>query len=1320
MKKQNKLISFIFAIVIILTLFIPNTLQANTSSDSFNESIVSAISIKETITGLAPFDNNNNVGNDSSPNNNIVRSFDNINYTLEYITQLKNNNPISDANLCIEFILPCTKNIATFDLNTMTWLVDSKIEEKNGMQILTGKRFLQNNSEDNAIPGEGTLSVGIKVQAAPNGTKIQPEFKLYMEGNNVSEAQIIKSEEITVSAAPKYNVQLRRNSYVNYRGYYDPSTGTGSLEKNDNSIHGRMQGYAITIQLYNDSASKGLKGIEIPQGNIEFDITFKEETSLDGSSDLTFTEGYTPYFWDYNENTGRQTGFAERIMYWRGDPRSYTGNLISPYGGGNRTVTHNKCYYGGDWDISQIDVNKYHVIINNYEFSPEFIFPTTNVENLSSVKSYGLNIGCFSAGYFQAICAFPDNVQNTTNIYMTVETSNFKSSSISNQAGIDVYSSDNKVTTNITLYPPGSISKSIQLLTAKSEWMETASNWNTDAKGSMFVGEPFLARLNVSQSNYDSIQSYNTLFKFDDKGLEPTPDIYHSSTTWRATESYGQVTILFAAKPDKTGWKNYSEMIVAQEEDLIYFKTLEELLNKGYTPIGALVEGRNANVLEGVHNYLKIKLKDDAAIKQTFGMVTNLRAWTDKITFSYANLEYDFQNNTYPKINTTDKYVANYPIPTGTVNTTSYVKTEYDENGEVIPGTHAGGYLNGNTILCIDYKAELTKTIASLSPDGSIKTIFDMDANERIIKYNITPKTIMKANSSGNKTTTLYIIDNLPKDLKYIEGTSFWNNQPLEPTITINSDGTSKLEWILKDVIVGTQLNPIEFDCIIGKAGTNQDVQNNQIISNTATITGESDKRNHSLQNNNISTVSFNVIKLNAISISKTTNTPYINLGQDFNFTLKYANNSENALPNSKIYDILPYKNDGRDSDFEGFYKINNITINFINAPKTFNDFVNNNHIVGYTTNKNIPVNDFSTISAINNWTEITNKSINTTNKTITYSNLPENITGLIFNMNLEGLEYIEITINITPTGNQEEGDIYVNDFYQYSNGQIEQVHSNHVVVQVYGHLDITKIWQDDNNKYNTRPNNLDITIFQDGNKYKTITLNSNNTIENFSYKWTQKVENIPLFDTLGNPHIYEIQEDYSNINSNFYYDAIYDQKTLTVTNIGVWIKNNSLPEYFISVSKDIINNDNQLISTEDLEKIKLNTNDIFEFPIILKELNRTITNNGTFLVETYSGYSGNEYHGIVTKDKQLIFRNIPAGKYEISEESVQYFKFVDIKEIDKSENALFTKENGKYYITLSILHENNEFVEVKIINKIDNFRLYNKAINKENLFKMP
>ena len=112
--------------------------------------------------------------------------------------------------------------------------------------------------------------------------------------------------------------------------------------------------------------------------------------------------------------------------------------------------------------------------------------------------------------------------------------------------------------------------------------------------------------------------------------------------------------------------------------------------------------------------------------------------------------------------------------------------------------------------------------------------------------------------------------------------------------------------------------------------------------------------------------------------------------------------------------------------------------------------------MVGYTDTYGINVEDFLAISSVRSWIEIPNKSIDLNNKIITYTGLPENVTGLIFNMSLEGLEYIEITLNISPTGQQKEGDIYINGFYQYSAGQSEQVHSNHVSVQVYGHLDIT------------------------------------------------------------------------------------------------------------------------------------------------------------------------------------------------------------------------------------------------------------------------
>lgn len=36
-----------------------------------------------------------------------------------------------------------------------------------------------------------------------------------------------------------------------------------------------MYGYSITLQLYNDNIDKGMKGIEIPTGDITFDIDLK-------------------------------------------------------------------------------------------------------------------------------------------------------------------------------------------------------------------------------------------------------------------------------------------------------------------------------------------------------------------------------------------------------------------------------------------------------------------------------------------------------------------------------------------------------------------------------------------------------------------------------------------------------------------------------------------------------------------------------------------------------------------------------------------------------------------------------------------------------------------------------------------------------------------------------------------------------------------------------------------------------------------------------------------------------------------------------------
>lgn len=52
------------------------------------DAYVSGFKVKEQKDGVGPFDKDDDAGNDSSDDNLIVRSFDDINYTLEFTTAL--------------------------------------------------------------------------------------------------------------------------------------------------------------------------------------------------------------------------------------------------------------------------------------------------------------------------------------------------------------------------------------------------------------------------------------------------------------------------------------------------------------------------------------------------------------------------------------------------------------------------------------------------------------------------------------------------------------------------------------------------------------------------------------------------------------------------------------------------------------------------------------------------------------------------------------------------------------------------------------------------------------------------------------------------------------------------------------------------------------------------------------------------------------------------------------------------------------------------------------------------------------------------------
>ena len=90
-------------------------------------------------------------------------------------------------------------------------------------------------------------------------------------------------------------------------------------------------------------------------------------------------------------------------------------------------------------------------------------------------------------------------------------------------------------------------------------------------------------------------------------------------------------------------------MAEAQEEDLVYFSSIDELTSKGYICIGVLFEVRGVALSnhEGSSLYTQAKVKQDSSlIGHTFATVNNVKAWINNIDFSWLNQEMKYDSST--------------------------------------------------------------------------------------------------------------------------------------------------------------------------------------------------------------------------------------------------------------------------------------------------------------------------------------------------------------------------------------------------------------------------------------------------------------------------------------------------------------------------------------------------------------------------------------------------------------------------------------------------------------------------------------------------
>lgn len=280
---------------------------------------VSKLKLTGWTTGTAPFDKDNERGDDNGPNNNIVRSFDTVTYDYDYtVTPDSTMDYYKRTRVGFRFELPYPSNKVAFATDQMQWVdrtpgYEPKLttETINGTpaQVYTCYRLLEPTSQTPTVnPGTSAISLAVAVKAAPHGYKFHPTVKAWTvwdktnPTNTGTHKQVEDSpKDVTVSAKLALNVSMKFT--VQGTSTYDFNTGDATAP---NKGRGKVKGRQLHVQVMTSmrwpNRAKGLKGIEAPSGNIGYRLNvsnvFKDDD--DKHTKHKGEKQWQPILWDRN------------------------------------------------------------------------------------------------------------------------------------------------------------------------------------------------------------------------------------------------------------------------------------------------------------------------------------------------------------------------------------------------------------------------------------------------------------------------------------------------------------------------------------------------------------------------------------------------------------------------------------------------------------------------------------------------------------------------------------------------------------------------------------------------------------------------------------------------------------------------------------------------------------------------------------------------------------------------------------------------------------------------------------------------------------
>lgn len=1145
---------------------------------------ISSSVVIQTKTGVGPFDSDDTPGNDSSEDNDIIRSFDQITWTAESTFILKNSGTEGKYNggyIYVEGVLPEElKEIVVWDTDSMGWAQDVVLSEDK----LTFTAKYHMTEDEVTVPGKQTLVFVAKVLGAGNGTKIKPDIKVWLNGNNDEDkVSVTGINEVTVSSAPNYNIKLVRNNYCSKRV---------TVDYESQEMTGRMYGYSVILQLYNKDSTKGLKGIEFPSGDFNFDIDLNlTRTDVNTKVSEDITDKSTPLLWNYKINVNGLKGvISDRTMQWLNGDEEH--NLRDSPWGMATSNRKNSIYNSGNISMIQ-NGSKISVTISDYKF--DGTFPKYNGEYNENTIIYGENIGCFSAGYFQILV--PDNeetIMEDKNYYLTVSDSNLNAKSLTSQETTTqaITTDDSNTVTHVRL-KKGVYGHFVDFSQISGYPLVGLTNRGRGGDTVMTLGNIFKTNLVASVGN-DSDEEYyiysvNQMYKFDGDAFEP----YSDKITFTATSGFS-FNAYYLTKKDGTNWNSQEEMnnTVELTEFNIYKNKAD--IPEGYICVGLFFESKSSGMWKPIWNTISVnmKIKETAKINQTYGMTIATMIWDkeNELDRSIYTIEKNIDFSTYPK----------YAYNAGQM---PYVKTEYNEDGSIVKGTHSGSYIYGNTVYVVG--ASQSVEIESIDDDGNTKINYDLGKNEYDVRYKISPNLSSENTNINIEGVTITLVDTLPEGLNYVAGSSNYG----DPEITENSDGTTTLVWQIHDCGVGQDITPLQFLAHIDEESSNGKQYTNKVV-----ISADKIGNNKEIYRTDSTTIQ--IINLSSHRLYKISETPVVELNEEIRYTLSYKNNTDYKISDFQLLDILPYNGDDRGTNYNGTYTLSKLVIT---QESSSGEILSNDNLqIFYTDDENVRTTVTSKDENLaDGWNKTVSQDINAfvtaialkgeiaeqTKVTIDIYIKPEGNVPLDKYINNASAQVYKETEEITTSGStvqvikrKIEGIVWYDTNADGIKDSSENIIPNvemsllnengKTVVDIYGN-EVTNIKTDENGYYsfNYLPKGVYyVEVLMPNNKYILTQkgVGTNSEINSKFYESNQRTDEITKLNTVDLPELTETNEN----------AGLVKKETQVIVK---YIDINSNEEIY---TQDIIDGriDDSYITVNELDNINLLNDDKYEF----------------------------------------------------------------------------------------------------------------------------